>query len=1255
MSRPTQTKASDKPLNQNPNQTSANKNSLWKKVIEMSHLEVRRSVAEALEEGSKNVDGRVIELTDLRDFWQENVKENKLTDTQFKRSVQETVKEIHTYFLQRGLDIQGLRSDSPFISHINGFSKDNPVGCSQVMRDFCNYVCLASLSPDEELEACFVSFPPEQNFLNCLDGSKERIETSHLHLLGSKADYVLLWKAHQGVMDEFRNALDNHVPDGNMVHITSLIERSLGVRKEGVPHAESQIPASILWKMHLQYASKLKEKLLKLASEVNIIVKSIDETYPKCDLHKIRYDFSQEVESEGYEEFKGELSEGIEDKKVKNLGCGDVVKSINLRLKEHEIDEKSFVMEVDDSSCGLNQDLIDQACDNLYLPILSHLETVLHNDEEFYRSRIKTFSTLCRLGIDEELYSIENIQSIFILLNKNLLAESEDQVCYEDFNMAFEALSIMGSQCAGNSKAIFIGICKELKVSFDAKFKTDLEDENAPGCVDKIKAYLSKCSFHNLDKINLIEEAIKAYENKTFTLHEILDDENHQYSCQLGELFCDNYPSEDILRYIENRPIAELIKELGSEEGSYLSDSDNLDEACKSLMARPDRLQILRLLSDKIKQLPFVANQGENFEELPLEFSLGILDAAAKVNDVNSCEFVFNNFEISKEIFEDKTLMSTAATKRYGNLIKLFIQAHKKFYPDNGERLQELYNCVSESEIPGMDPSPIFVAAYYGNESFINAIVGEGIDMASLEQANIRDGSHMVHYAAENRKINFIELLARYGIDLSVKDKNGFQVSHYAAKLGYADVICALENGIGTITEKFTSSSSRGTPIQIAMMHGKKEVILELGRILRGKDIVNEPDASGMSLIHYAADRGFANVIPALCSIGANVNLKNEGGTGSTALILASQRGYPSIVEELIESGASLHEANKEGHDAIKYVIDRRDKGLMRSFLFTKNKDGNSALHLAALSENDTSRLINSFGLEPDGYHELNNAEESPLILVSERERIDLIKAMQSTGLDLNKRDLRGRSPIFMLSYLGIGHAIPILRELGADIDHQDENGDTALHIAVREGNKVAIQGLLKYGADQFIENKKGINSRDEASSQYDKKVIGSFIKMHASSIKNAIFSKDIDSVEKLLGISKEVELQKLLALSVQTSDAKIVKALVEAGADPTHKSIPFDRINVDHQKEILSYLENLTLDNQDHAKIDEENVKESKNSSINPFDDEQLPDQESEDCEEKRKITMQDLIDFLPPTEVSGNSDVEKVTNDNKESKELI
>jgi len=83
-----------------------------------------------------------------------------------------------------------------------------------------------------------------------------------------------------------------------------------------------------------------------------------------------------------------------------------------------------------------------------------------------------------------------------------------------------------------------------------------------------------------------------------------------------------------------------------------------------------------------------------------------------------------------------------------------------------------------------------------------------------------------------------------------------------------------------------------------------------------------------------------------------------------------------------------------------------------------------------------------------------------------------LVRILVDKGVDVNKADRYGNTPLILASYYNNENIVNYLIEKGADVHKENIYGNTALLEACKEKHETIIQRLIENGAEVNIENK---------------------------------------------------------------------------------------------------------------------------------------------------------------------------------------
>jgi len=372
----------------------------------------------------------------------------------------------------------------------------------------------------------------------------------------------------------------------------------------------------------------------------------------------------------------------------------------------------------------------------------------------------------------------------------------------------------------------------------------------------------------------------------------------------------------------------------------------------------------------------------------------------------------------------------------------------------------------------------IFYGAPVDRETLYGAIDEKGQSLYSkgdkiveILLLNLGDKTQLLLEAAAKGYNVMMRLLVSTGIDVAVKDKDGFMPLHIASKNGSEGVAEVLLSHGADVAAKGPNGQ---TALHLAVTNGDIKLIQLL--VDNGASVVSR-DERGWTPLHLAADGGFTDIVRLLVAEGGDPNGREQEGL--TALHLAAKKGHCAVVQWLIEHGVdqkqrdndqmtALHWAAKERHESVVKLL-AQDK----ANLVAKDKYGRDALNISAREDGRESvtRILVERGAD------MTSREDSGrgcLEYAALQGHVEVARVLIENRAPLDNKDGFGRMALHYASMGGHVAMVRLLVQKGVDVDAVDKDGWTALHYASRKGDKEVEQVLRNAGANTSCKDRLG-------------------------------------------------------------------------------------------------------------------------------------------------------------------------------------
>ncbi|KAK1785501.1 hypothetical protein P4O66_018863 [Electrophorus voltai] len=339
---------------------------------------------------------------------------------------------------------------------------------------------------------------------------------------------------------------------------------------------------------------------------------------------------------------------------------------------------------------------------------------------------------------------------------------------------------------------------------------------------------------------------------------------------------------------------------------------------------------------------------------------------------------------------------------------------------------------------------PLLLAVEAGNVGIVKELLSSQSE-PQLQAQRAGVGDTALHVCCRRKDIEIAKVLVEFGANLD------------------------FQNGEGQ------------TPLHIASWEGD-ETMLKL--FYQNKANPNIVDKMDRSPLHIAAERGHTNVVEILTEkFKSNVLARTKDG--STLLHIASQCGHPETALAFLKKGVPLHMPKKVGPLQSRGAVYRRIGSTAVLISFYRWQSGAVCLHAAA--KRGHAAVVKSLLLKGAHVDATTKDGLTALHVAVQHCKPAVVQVLLGFGAQVQlgggkvpgpvSRVQALETPLHIAARVKEGEKVAeMLLKSGADVNAEQENGETAMHVTARHGGLQMMRALIEEGADLTWRSKAGEN-----------------------------------------------------------------------------------------------------------------------------------------------------------------------------------
>jgi len=296
-----------------------------------------------------------------------------------------------------------------------------------------------------------------------------------------------------------------------------------------------------------------------------------------------------------------------------------------------------------------------------------------------------------------------------------------------------------------------------------------------------------------------------------------------------------------------------------------------------------------------------------------------------------------------------------------------------------------------------------------------------------------------------------LRVLLKQGADVNEVQGDGMTALHWAASRGNLAATRMLVSA-GARLDPVTRNGNY-TPLHLAAQNGRAEAVKAL--LAAGANVNATTSSGGASALHFAASSGDAATVDALVDKGASVNVR-ESAFSQTPLMWAAAANRVSAITALIKRGADV-----EAETRTQSIPEQEKKD--RAYLVTRSR------RLAAMKSADALSASTAATAATPGA-----ARTAPASASAATPRMAPPSAASAAPAPVTARTAELSSAASAATAAPTGNSDTRITPTAGDRRQRgpsygdlvgSKGGNTALLLAVRDGQVAAVNALLMGGA----------------------------------------------------------------------------------------------------------------------------------------------------------------------------------------------